>query len=252
VEIEKLRKAMQVLVWKSDDGKLFECETAYKKHVRKLNKIKREEKEYVDSLRIETAWWEDNIWNAVKSPEQLVHAIKKHSSTFVANGMTYIGNPNNIRKNINKMKFHSLNFDFGFSPLVSNTHSAPVGKEQNWYRKDDLPKGYPGLTGYLRYSVYMDKKHHSYYPCGSDMWTNTRIHTGSGGGGSMHELDGGVLVQSFSYEYKIFLDDFPAMKESFDNARVLLALRDDYKSVISMVDEMYPASGYQSICGESL
>lgn len=245
---------MQVLVWKSEDGKLFESEADYNKHVRKLNKIKRDEKLYNDALKIESEWWEDNIWNAVRSPEQLVHAIKTHCTKIVANGIhnNYVCNGlSKIKKDIGNIKFHALNFDFGFSSLVSNTHSAPIGKERNWYRKDNLPMGYPGLTGYLRYSMYIDKKHQHLYPCGSDMWSNTRIHTGTGGGGGIHEIDNGLYIQNFSYEYKIFLDDFPAMKESFDNARVLLALTDDYKSIISMVDDMYPAKNYQSIIRDS-
>lgn len=239
---------MQITCWKSDDGKLFEFEQEYKKHQKKLARERLAQKKYDDAVKLEEKWWKDTFFDSVKSPDQLIHVLKMHVEKLVATGInSYFCNDSKkkqMMKTITKVKFHNLDFDFGYSKLCSNSHHAPINGVTNWYRKDDLPMGYPGLNGHVRYSVIWDKKFSGLYPCGSDMWDAIRIKTGTGGGGGMTLLHDDVYCQAFSYDYRLFLDDWPAMRDAFEAAQVMRELIDDHRSVVNIVNEMYPASAY--------
>lgn len=78
-----------------------------------------------------------------------------------------------------KYKVLGFAWDITHSDMVSNSHSSPEGYRQNWGRDDTLPKGYPGWNGrvWIRYS----EECRSF---GSDPFTKTLTHPGTGGAGS--------------------------------------------------------------------
>lgn len=96
-----------------------------------------------------------------------------------------------------KPKLLSVKLKGRFSDHISNSHSAPIGKPQNWGRKPGVPTGYPGWQGDI--SWQLDGEYQSF---GSDVMRNTGINTGSGGSRGEH---------GFSYDMKLFLDDWPGL-----------------------------------------
>jgi hypothetical protein len=69
-------------------------------------------------------------------------------------------------------------WDVHYSDMVSNSHSSPEGYPQNWSRKEDAVKGYPGWQGrvWIRYT----EECRSF---GSSPFEKTLTHTGTGGAG---------------------------------------------------------------------
>lgn len=83
-----------------------------------------------------------------------------------------------------------------FSDNISNSHSAPIGKAQNWGRKPGIPTGYPGWQGEIQWEL--DGEIPGF---GSDVMQGTGINTGSGGGRG----------NGYGFEMKLFMDDWPGL-----------------------------------------
>lgn len=95
-----------------------------------------------------------------------------------------------------------------YNDCVSNSHSCPRGGVTNWGGRDTLkdgtpaPRGYPGWTGRISFQLSTGTISFSSY-----VFKGTGINTGSGGGGG-----GGT----FSYDLKMFMDDWPGLKSAFN------------------------------------
>lgn len=251
---KKLRSAtdMKITVWKcEEDGKLFEFEADYKKHMAKLARARAEQKKFEENHRIEKQWWDDNFFNTVRSPAQLVPALNQHAQIIISPAIeNYWGKKVKV---IEIPTFHYLEFDFNFKENTSNTHDCPVGGERNFGWKEDKPRGYPGFSGRIKYGVYWEKRNEGVYPCDGDMFEPARIHSGGGGGGSMTKLPDGRYIQTFSYEYRLFLDDYPGIKKSMEQAEIWCALKGSKHSlidIINIINTEFPAESYQPIVGE--
>lgn len=118
---------------------------------------------------------------------------------------------------------------------VSNTHSAPLDGVQNWGGKDGVPTGYQGWNGrvWIRYDNPDSNP-------SSDAFSSTLTYPGTGGSGS---YDGpwkdiehahwtlstgkhkGIKdipkPQLCSWDYKIFLADWPALAEELNKQKVV-------------------------------
>jgi hypothetical protein len=101
-------------------------------------------------------------------------------------------------------EYTELSLDVNYKPLCSNSHSAPVGKPENWNRFKDVPLGYPGWHGRLKGSLKRLSAHNYSYPYNS-CYKFIGLNTGSGGGGN----------ESHSYDVTIFLDDWPGLGSQF-------------------------------------
>lgn len=104
-----------------------------------------------------------------------------------------------------------LAFDVHYGDCVSNSHSAPVGKKQNWGgREEGVPRGYPGWSGRLWIVL-----NHEPRRFGSDILHSSGIYSGTGGGGnygnpytkSLKELP--KKFQHYGWDTIIWCDDFP-------------------------------------------
>ncbi len=122
---------------------------------------------------------------------------------------------------------------------VSNSHSAPEGYPQNWGAKEGLPTSYPGWSGrvWIRYAKYP-------YSFGSSPFEKTLTHTGTGGAGSYDGLWRSICSahynryghvkskdqypepQCYSWDYRIFDADWPALTEQLEKERVWNRLAD--------------------------
>lgn len=116
---------------------------------------------------------------------------------------------------------------------VSNSHSAPEGYPENWGAREGLPKAYPGWQGrvWIRYAEVP-------YSFGSTPFEKTLTHTGTGGAGSYDGPWAGICSahynryghvqgkdqypepQCFSWDYRIYDYDWPALVEQTEKERV--------------------------------
>lgn len=67
--------------------------------------------------------------------------------------------------------------DLQWSQCVSNSHSCPRNGVQNWSRHTDIPRGYPGWSGWFEFQTSHDLPGFT-----SDLFKQTGIHLGCGGG----------------------------------------------------------------------
>jgi hypothetical protein len=226
-------------------GKLFEEKATYQKHIRKVAAERRTQRKIDAARKTEKQWWMDNFWNRVKSLEQLKVAILHHRDVFAANGVkNYRGNPKLLPTPI--IEFTTLNLRYKDS--VSNSHNCPHDGVTNWgHRADresnDRPCGYPGWSGRFYYDVQSHKKQLHSYPGSSGMWKNTRIHTGSGGGGG-HKDQEKNFKQSFGYDLYLFFSDWPAMANEYEKAKTYTILKGDTRSLDQIVNNWHPADSF--------
>lgn len=118
-------------------------------------------------------------------------------------------------------------FDVTYKDFISNTHSAPKNGVENFLCKKELPKGYPGFSGRVWYRTkneHNPKNTFQKFPTGC-------LHTGTGGYGSYgcklwntfsnYNYRYGMGRENkpfiYSYDCKIFTDDFPEFEEFFTN-----------------------------------
>jgi|SRR5208337_861851 len=124
-------------------------------------------------------------------------------------------------------KYNGLDFEIReerlrFDACVSNTHAAPNGKLMNWYRKPDLPYGYPGWNAHwiIGMSKQIYKLSHGFtglfkdysFRCFSDVQDKyyiPYIHFGSGG--SWDKV--GEQDEYLHYYMTFWADDFPYLKK---------------------------------------
>lgn len=103
-----------------------------------------------------------------------------------------------------KEKLIGLYFEsFNFFKSISNSHSCPINGVQNWCgRNTELPTGYIGFEG----SIILDIKNNNEI---NEFIRNINgVNVGSGG--SYHN-------NTLRYNLKLFLDDFPLIKESYND-----------------------------------
>lgn len=222
-------------------GKIFEEETQYTRHTKKLLAEQRKREKIIRKELNKEKWWQNNFWNRVKSIAQLKAAILQHSDVLAKNGLEKYW-PGD--KKLLATPVVNISIDLSYSKQVSNTHSCPHNGVTNFCRNKDFPQSYPGLIGRIDYSVRTYKDQTYRYPGSSDMWSGTRIHTCSGGGGGSR-MQKGILTQSFGYGVTLFFDDWPAMANEYEKAMIWIALNDSkHANVNSLVNKWNPASAY--------
>lgn len=137
-----------------------------------------------------------------------------------------------------------LSWDITYTDKVSNSHRAPIGEATNWDRDTTKPCHYPGFGGrlWIRYKNYPKT-------FGSEPVEKTFTHTGTGGvGGYIGPWERaisayynynlprrgervqkavGTKPHCFSWDYRFFLQDFPALQKNIEQQQVLNILSGD-------------------------
>lgn len=177
----------QVLVWKADeDGKLFEDHTKYLSHLRFLSRARAEVRKQL-KIKLEHEQYCAQMGQSSSIPELIA---------FISN------NWSRHEKNSSLLKMH---MEVRWQDRISNTHSCPRGGMTNFRCDQQLPLGYAGWLGRLRYTVNYKK---------SDIGTLFRefpIYTGSGGGSNYIKNDDGTTTVSYGYEMILWADDYPEL-----------------------------------------
>ena len=198
----------QVLVWKCPHtGKLFEDQKKYKTHLRR-QAVARREQRALDKFNAERETYWTTFRTSVASFADIEEFIRNNWEQFCMNGFNRRSFDTKAKFSMDKWPvLNSINLvGMRWTNEMSNSHSAPFGKEQNWGgQKKDVPRNYPGWHGRIEFNVTGD------FPgfC-SDIFEDTGLNTGSGGGGT----------NSYGYSLDMWADDFPTMYDLHEKAIV--------------------------------
>lgn len=211
----------QVLVWKcSHTGKLFEDEEKYREH------LKREARHRLlqRKLHIEerdAAKWFHKLQETEFDIKTLPAIVLKNQDKFWAEARRFKGGDNwsewskvgriltygksrSRKVHIPIPKLLTLDMDFRFQMIVSNSHDCPHNGITNWEGDASKPRGYPGWSGRVAWTVQWPEELNGLHLAG-DIFESplTRINTGSGGGTSAGP------EQKYGYDFKVFAADWP-------------------------------------------
>ena len=145
-----------------------------------------------------------------------------------------------------------LAFDMSWHESVSNTHSAPRGGVTNWGGRETFSDGSPKPTGYPGWSgrVWVRYSGHRRNGCylGSDPFSGSGMHTGTGGWGAYNgpwqpactayhklrlhnnrkysrKVRGIQEPVCYSWDCRAYASDFPELLEAFNMERAMLKLQ---------------------------
>lgn len=174
-------------------GSLFKHKEDYRRHMAKLAAARR----FAANRKLMLAQAEVCVkeLHQQKSFKEICQWIEKNYRLLYERQII-IGNFSNRR---NAMPSGFFVKDVSFENMVwsdrcSNSHSAPAGKRTNWGgQHPDVPRGYPGYTGSISFTTSL------YGHC--DLFKNTGIHTGSGGGSE----------QRFRFGVTLFAEEWPML-----------------------------------------
>jgi hypothetical protein len=179
--------------WTND---LFSTKKAYLKHLKDLreNRMHKRARRNILDRKFATFYNQPTFKDIIEwietNPEFFFDNLIQHGHTGWATRRAHIRSEYWI-------KIHYL--DLTYSQQVSNSHSAPRGKKTNWCGskdKEGIPHHYPGWQGRISFQTSHD------LGFGSDTFRGTGIHTGTGGGGTNN---------TYSYECKMFAEDWPGL-----------------------------------------
>lgn len=183
--------------------KLFEKRGLFIRHLKKLRKEQRARRE-AKRFRLARIAFFANMRETVESFEDLEKFIIKNWKHFEENAVLNswgVKVKGQKRFPVKKVKFVNIYW----SNSVSNSHRCPIGGTTNWGgRKEGAPRGYPGWSARLEYEFDIPNGQSSSFPRGSELFENTCINTGTGGGGG----------STYGYHVEIFASDWPGLAKS--------------------------------------
>lgn len=158
--------------------------------------------------------------------------------------------PEAIQNNFNA-EVVEINYNMMFRNELPNSHSCPLKGHTNFTRNSDMLLGYPGFGGHITFTIVPDP-HVAFF---SGMMGNRNgmsgasilgFNLGSGGGGGDIEMckdDEIVIVNRLSYDFKIFIDDFPSVKNNISN--IIKQKEDALDREERLFKLKYPRRNYQ-------
>jgi hypothetical protein len=156
-----------------------------------------------------------NEMGQVKSMDELNDFIKINWAWFELNGKekSYL----TCAQKLTTYELVELRLVAYWDECARNSHSAPKLGVQNFDTRRNLgmPRSYPGWRGTIYYSIHTKKGS----GLGSRYFSDTTIHTGSGGACG---YDMSTTVSSYSYELTLFGADFPVMYEQREREQFLI------------------------------
>ena len=222
----------QITVWKCDQtGKLFEDQTKYTSHLRRLARERATKRKLTVIEAVANQKWSE-LYECEQTIEQWRDMVIANQDMFWAEAAK--GDPHDwerVGKAHGRKKDRVVcpvprllefeRFDVRWNPEVSNSHSCPHNGVQCWSSqeaKDGRPRSYPGWSGRAEWIVAWPKEWDGFY-LGGDLFNGgtfrtgrQRAHTGTGGGGGMRYSEKHKChVQSFGYDFRMYAADWPGM-----------------------------------------
>lgn len=215
-------------------NELYLTKKTYVKHLNTLrvNRMHRRAREIRHRKKLE------DLWNQ-PSFDKIINWIELNPDVFwkIGSGMDINVNWRNDRWNAIRDKFEIkiTHLSLDYSDSVSNSHSCPHNGMTNWGGDKLLKDGTPAPTGYPGYRGRIEWEFTTDIPgfC-SDLFRNTRIHTGSGGGGALRG----------SYEVRFFLDDWPGIKQAVEEERLKFEKENLLKTIKTGFSPYFSMPGY--------
>ena len=195
----------QVQAWQCPHtGRLWALEdkVQYQQHLRELASGRRHQRRITEIRENANGYLQETLWDC-RDVKEIAQWFLDHGEWLTAyhQARNTWGNP---RRKPWQIKFTSMEITGKWHESVSNSHTAPLGKPTNWHRLFELPRGYPGFTGSIRFTLENTERCPGFH---SDLFAGLRVNTGSGGG-----------VSPSQYELNLFDDDWPGlvMQRVFD------------------------------------
>jgi uncharacterized C2H2 Zn-finger protein len=242
----------QITVWKCDQtGKLFEDQTKYKSHLRKLARERATKRRLTVMEAVANQKWNE-LYECEQSIEQWRDMVIANQNMFWAEAAKHdpydwrhVGKTHGRKKDSVVCPVPELleftQFDVHWNPKVSNSHSCPHNGVTCWSSReaeDGRPQSYPGWNGRVEWIVKWPKEWDGFY-LGGDLFSGgtfrtgrQRAHTGTGGGGGMRYSEKhGCHVMSFGYDFRIYAADWPGMARYEGMKQLEQVLRGERKVV---------------------
>lgn len=177
----------------------------YIAHLAALRKSKARDRAY---MRIRSTWesWLAEEKKKITHVDMIVPWFIANQKTImdaVSAGIQPMYGYNHDGKFYDTDSFESISLTATYERNVSNSHACPDNGVTNWCAKDsNKPTGYPGWYGRIEGKLKRLKKHNGNYPYSSAL-ALVGLKTGTGGGGN----------ENWRYEVRLFLADWPGLKE---------------------------------------
>jgi hypothetical protein len=219
---------MKIQVFKSEfTGQLFESKKDYLLHVAQYQEEKESEEEEKE---------------LIAKTQELIH-MPRLTATSIDDFRQKAFDVINQLNEGNPDKLLLLNFSNLRFTNVSNSHSAPIGFERNFRKEDDKPTSYKGWGGVITI-IYSEDIN-----SGKDRERTERllgsfpaINTGSGGYRGKEYM--GIKGYVLSYELRLYLEDFPLIKEDYQR---FINLEEAYQEWQSDIDMLWDAKNKADI-----
>jgi hypothetical protein len=231
----------RVQVWKcSTTGKLFEDKKKYVKHLKKIARIRIEDRKFTRVERQAELWWrnfQDQEFEVTDLPRLVIENQQYFWQDAKKSEPWSWSELGKIKKKVECPVPEILEFTMfsvNWNDDVSNSHHCPRNGVKNFCGGTKLPdgspapQGYPGWQGRAEWIVRWPREWDGWYP-GSDLFKGRRsgIHSGTGGGGYMKfDQRHRCHVQSFGYDIKIFASDWPGMARVHERKLIWKILTD--------------------------
>ena len=186
--------------------KLFDNDQKYTVHLtnlRKEQRAKRDIKHSIAAVDRLIDWAANNVRTTTEFEDWFrtnwdQFVLRAHAVYRQRWGSTYLNRKS--PKTIQPIKLISVSMKqlTGDIAFPSNSHDCPKNGVRNWHRDPTLPLSYPGWR--FRLSFSYEGNFPSFV---SDMFEDTIVNFGSGGGGP----------KDYGSEVTLWADDWPAMRE---------------------------------------
>lgn len=190
--------------------KIFETRSGYRKHLLKLRKARNA----VRNVRLDRQLAREVIMTALNKVRTLAELVAVVPEQYT--NMMIADYGSNVGKIDMAKQIRMVHFELGtmrYSDQTSNTHACPRGGETNWGgRKPDVPRGYPGFSGNIKFALMVPKDFDGWFSDFNRVLGRYGIHTGTGGGRGKSPEG----AQQYYYDVKVFLDDFAGLKAHID------------------------------------
>lgn len=198
----------KVEAWECEDTKkLFRTVEEYRAHRRKVNAAKRREAALAAQKRAD----QETIGEIFKltKMDDIGPLVVKHWDAIVrlsGRKTSFWQRGRLLALNLRKMSYG----------ILSNSHSAPIGKPRNWGgHDDDAPTGYPGFDG--RIDLCLTDS------IDANILETVGICTGTGGGGGRCKVTEGCRYH-LSYDVKIWSHDYRDLHRTLRQPLIVKAI----------------------------